>query len=374
MQATVAANTPNADTETHGHIDRRRLPAPGTVAGRRRQGESHGRRLTLAFEALDRLPVLVESRDRLLSVTATEHVVASEVVAAVESDVALVIAVLRLANSGPSARGSVDTALSGIESLSPEALRALASRASTFDFLDSADAWNQAPARFRVHAVAAQRAADRLATEVGYKHRDRLAVTSLLHDIGKLVMLSVYPGYPARIHKGAGTPEERLHRERRELGVDHALVGGVLIRRWRLPSTIALAIERHHSPDVEGEAAFVQLADMLVHYERGARVCPIAMRRCAYAVGLDPEGLRRVMYEMPGGSPGRERQVDPCPLSSRELSVLHGLARGGVYKQIGEELDLSTSTVRSHLHNIYGKLGAVDRAQAVLTATARGWI
>ena len=46
--------------------------------------------------------------------------------------------------------------------------------------------------------------------------------------------------------------------------------------------------------------------------------------------------------------------------------MLKRLAEGKVYKQIARELSLSTSTVRTHLHNIYGKLGAVDRAQAVL--------
>ena len=55
-------------------------------------------------------------------------------------------------------------------------------------------------------------------------------------------------------------------------------------------------------------------------------------------------------------------------------SVLQRLAEGNVYKQIAHELTLSTSTVRTHLHNIYGKLGAVDRAQAVLIATERGWL
>jgi DNA-binding NarL/FixJ family response regulator len=54
--------------------------------------------------------------------------------------------------------------------------------------------------------------------------------------------------------------------------------------------------------------------------------------------------------------------------------VLKRLAEGKVYKQIALELQLSTSTVRTHLHNIYGKLGAVDRAQAVLMATERGWL
>ena len=91
------------------------------------------------------------------------------------------------------------------------------------------------------------------------------------------MLLHAYPGYPSQVHRGARTPEERIHQERRELGVDHALVGGVLARRWGLPATIATAIERHHNHDAEGEAAFVRLADMLAHYEQGARVSPAEM-------------------------------------------------------------------------------------------------
>jgi DNA-binding NarL/FixJ family response regulator len=45
-----------------------------------------------------------------------------------------------------------------------------------------------------------------------------------------------------------------------------------------------------------------------------------------------------------------------------------------VYKQIASEMQLSVSTIRTHLHNVYGKIGAVDRAQAVLAARDRGWI
>jgi DNA-binding NarL/FixJ family response regulator len=66
--------------------------------------------------------------------------------------------------------------------------------------------------------------------------------------------------------------------------------------------------------------------------------------------------------------------VEACPLSARERDVLRLLSEGKVYKQIAQDLTLSTSTVRTHLHNVYGKLGAVDRAQAVLIATERGWL
>jgi putative nucleotidyltransferase with HDIG domain len=343
-------------------------------SGERHQNEGHGRRLTMAFEALEAFPALAESRNRLLTVISKDHVATAEVVTAVESDVALIISVLRLANQGPAARGRVDTVVDAVELLTPQTVQALAARVRTFDFFERSSVWEGAPERFRLHALATQHAADRLAAEIGYEHRDRLTATSFLHDIGKLVLLHAYPGYPGQVHRGARTPEDRIHQERRELGVDHALVGGVLARRWGLPATIAATIERHHNPEVEGEAALVRLADMLAHYEQGAAVSPAAMLQTARSVGLGPEEIRRVLYELPSSPSQRRRHVDPCPLSGRELGVLQRLAEGKVYKQIAHELTLSTSTVRTHLHNIYGKLGAVDRAQAVLIATERGWL
>jgi putative nucleotidyltransferase with HDIG domain len=374
MQATASKPKRVATTKVGSAESERRAGGSPAAPGARHQNEGHGRRLTMAFEALEAFPALAESRNRLLAVMSGEHVATADIVTAVESDVALIIAVLRVANQSQSSRVRVDTVVSAVELLSPQVVQALAGRVRTFEFFERSSVWDAAPERFRLHALATQRAADRVATEVGYEHRDRLTVTSLLHDIGKLVLLYAYPGYPAQVHLGAKTPEERIHQERRELGVDHALVGGVLARRWGLPGSIATAIERHHNPDTEGEPAFIRLADMLAHYEQGAPVSSAEMLQTARLIGIGPEELRRVMYELPSSSSQRQRHVDPCPLSGRELGVLQRLAEGKVYKQIAHELTLSTSTVRTHLHNIYGKLGAVDRAQAVLIATERGWL
>jgi putative nucleotidyltransferase with HDIG domain len=300
----------------------------------------------------------------------------ADVVAAVEADVALAITVLRLANQLEGrTRGRIESAVAGVDALSLRTVHTIASRARTFDFFERTTIWQGIPERFRLHAVATQRAAERLARELGFDDRDRLMVTSLLHDVGKLVLVHAYPGYPRQIHAEARTPEERLASERRELGVDHALVGGVLARRWGLPKSIASVIERHHAEDAEGEAALVRLADMLAHYVLGGIISPSEMLGVARGIGLKPAQLRTVMYELPLPTSGnRPRQIDPCPMSSREVDVLRRLAKGMVYKQIASELGLSTSTVRTHLHNVYGKLGAMDRAQAVLIATERGWI
>jgi putative nucleotidyltransferase with HDIG domain len=341
-----------------------------------RHNEGHGRRLTAAFEALEAYPALAESRNRVLRVVREERTSVGEVVQAVESDVALVVAVLRMANrAGSRKKGKVASIPEAVEILTPDGVEALATRTTTFDFFERTPGWDAAPERFRLHAVATQAAADRLARELEYEDRDELLCSALLHDIGKLVLMHAYPGYPSQIHGQARTPGERIHRERLELGVDHALVGGVLARRWGLPNRLASTIERHHAEDAPGEeAALVRLADILAHYGHGQAVSPKELLSAAKACGLSTAALREVMYELPNGNGNVKRNVDPCPLSGREVEVLKRLAEGKVYKQIAHELELSTSTVRTHLHNTYAKLGAVDRAQAVLMATERGWI
>src|ERR671931_2065568 len=139
-------------------------------AARGAQNEGHGRRLTQAFEALEAFPALVESRNRLLRLAREERGSVGDMVAAVESDVALVIAVLRIANSAPSPKkGKITSIPKAIELLRPSGVEALASRTAVFDFFERTPGWDAQPERFRLHAVATQRAAERLAKEVGYE-------------------------------------------------------------------------------------------------------------------------------------------------------------------------------------------------------------
>jgi HD-like signal output (HDOD) protein/DNA-binding CsgD family transcriptional regulator len=369
---------PTADRRS-AHVRKTRAAQPRdtgaspAIAGKRDRRPAPPGPLTMAFEAFDTFPALAEARTRVLSVIANEHHATAKVISAVESDVALTTAVLRLANSKRPARDRVDTVARAVEVLRPQAIQAIANRVRTFDFFGRADIWDDVPERFRLHALATQRAADRIACATDYANRDHLAVTSLMHDVGKLVLINAYPGYPSQIDHGETTPEQRADRELRELGIDHALAGGVLITRWGLPASLATTIERHHSPEAEGEAQIVRLADMLANYELGTRVSPRAMLQSARAIGIGPEKLRWLMHEPPGQT-RRPRAIDPSPLTSQEHAVLQRLAKGSVYNQIAHDLALTASTIRSHLHHIYGKLDVPDRAQAVLVANERGWL
>jgi LuxR family maltose regulon positive regulatory protein len=58
------------------------------------------------------------------------------------------------------------------------------------------------------------------------------------------------------------------------------------------------------------------------------------------------------------------------PLSERELEILRLVAAGLTTQEIAEELVIAVGTVRTHLKNIYGKLDAHSRVQAVEQARA----
>ncbi|HET8862767.1 MAG TPA: HDOD domain-containing protein [Solirubrobacterales bacterium] len=355
----------SSKTQSNGKVEKADAPR-GAAA------PAPGARLAAAFEAVEKFPALIESRTRVMAAATAETARVGELVEAVEADVALTIAVLRFANRAST--GGVGSVPAAVDVLKPSGVLAIAGTAPVFDFFESNGGWELRPEQFRVHALATQQAATRIGREIGWGDRDELVVAALLHDIGRLVISKLHPGRRTYFDATSRTPEQRLREERDQLGIDHALVGGVLARRWNVPQRIAVAIERHHAEDAEDLAAIVATADMVAHYSQGEAVTPERLRETAKRCGLGSDGLREILYELPYPREGEARVSEPCPLSNRELDVLKHLSEGMVYKQIAGEMQLSVSTIRTHLHNVYGKIGAVDRAQAVLTARDRGWI
>jgi len=61
-------------------------------------------------------------------------------------------------------------------------------------------------------------------------------------------------------------------------------------------------------------------------------------------------------------------------LSEREMEVLQLMAKGAANKEIGAMLHISQSTVKTHISNIFQKLGVNDRTGAVTEALKRGII
>ncbi|HZG89871.1 MAG TPA: response regulator transcription factor [Pseudonocardia sp.] len=74
--------------------------------------------------------------------------------------------------------------------------------------------------------------------------------------------------------------------------------------------------------------------------------------------------------QLPDVEAGPRPQPLVDPLSSRELEVLRLLADGRSNREIAAALFLAEGTVKNHVTNVLGKLGARDRTQAALRARA----
>lgn len=72
-----------------------------------------------------------------------------------------------------------------------------------------------------------------------------------------------------------------------------------------------------------------------------------------------------------GASPGEGSLLER--LSARERDILGLMIDGGTNKEIARQLEVQEITVKVHLRNIYRKLGAANRAQAVRIALENGW-
>lgn len=152
------------------------------------------------------------------------------------------------------------------------------------------------------------------------------------------------------------------------LAVDLAGIGGidltVEILRVELPTRILLLSS---SPEDVYEALAAGASGYLMRRARPEAVCA--------AVETVARGRTILADEAQDALVGciRERAAHVSPLlSEREHEVLELTARGLSAPQIGAELHLSPTTVKSHLHRAYDKLGVSDRAAAVAVAIRSG--
>jgi DNA-binding NarL/FixJ family response regulator len=75
-----------------------------------------------------------------------------------------------------------------------------------------------------------------------------------------------------------------------------------------------------------------------------------------------------------GAAAGTPTAADAQLLTPREMDILWGIAKGFTYGELAERLQISKQTVPVHIRNIYRKLEANNRSEAVYEASRRGLI
>ena len=122
------------------------------------------------------------------------------------------------------------------------------------------------------HSIACAICAQMIAKRCGYRRSEDCFSGGLLHDIGKLVMDQfLHEELVAILNETEKGEISFLDAERRHLGLDHAVIGEWLARKWKLPLPVVVSI-RHHHEELEERQGFSLSQDCVVDIVRLADV------------------------------------------------------------------------------------------------------
>ena len=230
---------------------------------------------------IEKLPMLPSVAVRLLEVTEDENSSASDLARLIETDQALAAKTMRMANSAFYGRsGKISTLQDALALIGFGAVRSTVLSLFFLDVFRGADDRTGFDAEaFWLHSLACAICS----REIGRGCREPASfaeeafVCGMLHDAGKILLNNHVPDDYRKVvecvkMRGLTVAEA----EREILEVDHAQVGGELLRLWRLPEHETYAIARHHLPPGEKPgrdrgsrlAEIVRLADSIVRIRK----------------------------------------------------------------------------------------------------------
>jgi putative nucleotidyltransferase with HDIG domain len=255
-----------------------------------------------SVQDLPSLPAVVME---LLSSIEQDDVDISVLAKKVSHDQALTAKTLRLANSSSSGlQVKVTTIQQAITFLGFQTTRNLITAAAVTGCFPSGRCPGFNDKGFWRHSIAVAACARALARRMRF-NQDYAFTAGLLHDIGRLVLVTADPqAYAAVLEWHQRNDGGWQDAERAVLGVDHVEAGVALAEHWNFSDTMRQAIAFHHAPDTPGAgflAAIVHVADAIVHAldiageedERVPRVASVAWD----AMGLNEEAYLHLFRE-----------------------------------------------------------------------------
>lgn len=285
--------------------------------------ETASRSLAATVARIQGLKPFPVAAQRLMTLLSDPAFRTEEVRAVMETDPSLAARTLAIANS-PIFRGLVPcrTIEQAVVRLGAKNVRDVAVGVAVMSMFSDA---KEAGQRIRDHCVGVAAIVRLLATVAMPKEGSSLFLAGLMHDVGQLLLLQTREMEYDQPDED-GRFDETPIAERARLGYDHAVLGGHVMKLWRIPDPIAQIVAWHHQP----ARAFAAGGEMglMVALLRAADRLDLAM---AQAEQLDDATLRRASSDAAWTyadlSAGDLRQLWPALREARAQAV--GALSGG---------------------------------------------
>jgi putative nucleotidyltransferase with HDIG domain len=218
-------------------------------------GHSVGEMLPEVRDSLAQVPPLPQVVIELLREVQDAHSTAASVASVASTDPVLAAALLRTVNSAAMGLSrKIASVTEAVSYLGFGLVKSVLIRLRLDETLPTTGKMGADAEDLWVHSLATSYVAEVLADRVRGVDRGFVSTLGLLHDIGKLAMMSKLKILGQMALAPSASDEAGRCREARVLGVDHAGLGAALAHAWGLPADLVRAIRFHHHPEQAYEA------------------------------------------------------------------------------------------------------------------------
>lgn len=220
-------------------------------------------------DAVERMPAFPKSVQRILELSRDINCPPKELVAVIEKDPVMTMKLLHILNS---AYYSFPRQITSVgQSIVFLGLNTIKNMALSFAVIGALPQHNEAGfdmQRYLMHSLLSASLARILCQKFNKDGTDPgdCNLAGLLHDFGKIVFAQSMPKDFRRALAYSAEHKVPLHvAEREVIGVDHSLVGAMLIERWQFPKNLIDAIRYHHAQNMPGSTlqCCLYMADQL---------------------------------------------------------------------------------------------------------------
>jgi len=250
------------------------------------------------------LPSLPQVFEQITEVMSDPNSSAGDFADIIIKDPALSARILRIVNSAfYGFRSRVDTISHAVSIIGTNDLYSLSLSMSVLKMFDNIPGHVVDMKSFWQHAIACGIIAKTIAEHQGFSNTERFFVTGLLHDIGRLVLYKYLPDETGGALTRAGLNDSLLFQSESEvLGFNHSRIGGMLMKKWRLPSRLEHMVRFHHKPENSSyihETAIIHVSDILANAfdfgSSGERFVPPLSEEIRDVLSLPPDLVQKAV-------------------------------------------------------------------------------
>ncbi|MFZ1684185.1 MAG: HDOD domain-containing protein [Candidatus Zixiibacteriota bacterium] len=237
------------------------------------------------IEAIENLPTLPEVYTKLCTELSKPNPNMHDVAAIISHDVAISAKLLHMINSAYfGLKTRVESVLQAVNLLGVETVKGIVLTASVYKGEGNAKIPGYSPKEIYDRAVGVGAKSRFIAYSFGLPRNevDYALTSGLLHDIGKLVLLTNFTEEFKRVLARSERDSIPMHEaQEMELGADDAAIGAFLLETWKLPEKIIDAVAVHYCPSKWGKnqldscaavhIAYASEQDRLQHHGGSAR-------------------------------------------------------------------------------------------------------